>query len=82
MQMQHKKVPFLHDEGNKSPARENNANSVDPDQTSHSATSDLGLHCLPITHHGLHTPLTETLDAVVYTDELRQTAVRLCRCES
>ena len=26
-----------------------NANSVDPDQTLHSAASDLGLHCLPIT---------------------------------
>ena len=25
------------------------ANSEDPDQTLHSATSDLGLHCLPIT---------------------------------
>ena len=24
-----------------------NANSVDPDQTLHSAASDLGLHCLP-----------------------------------
>ena len=24
------------------------ANSVDPDQTPHSAASDLGLHCLPI----------------------------------
>ena len=27
-----------------------NANSVDPDQMPHSATSDLGLHCLPISH--------------------------------
>ena len=26
------------------------ANSGDPDQTPHSAASDLGLHCLPITH--------------------------------
>ena len=25
------------------------ANSADPDQTPHSAASDLGLHCLPIT---------------------------------
>ena len=25
-----------------------NANSVDPDQTPHSAASDLGLHCLPV----------------------------------
>ena len=25
------------------------ANSGDPDQTMHSAVSDLGLHCLPIT---------------------------------
>ena len=25
-----------------------NANSVDPDQTPHSAASDLGLHCLPM----------------------------------
>ena len=24
------------------------ANSVDPDQTPHSAASDLGLHCLPM----------------------------------
>ena len=30
-----------------------NANSVDPDQTPHSATSDLSLHCLPITLNGL-----------------------------
>ena len=26
-----------------------NANSVDADQTPRSATSDLGLHCLPVT---------------------------------
>ena len=26
------------------------ANSGDPDQTPHSAASDLGLHCLPVTH--------------------------------
>ena len=25
-----------------------NANSVDPDQTPHSAASDLGLHCFPV----------------------------------
>ena len=25
------------------------ANSEDPDQTPHSKTSDLGLHCLPVT---------------------------------
>ena len=25
------------------------ANCVDPDQTQHSAASDLGIHCLPIT---------------------------------
>ena len=25
------------------------ANSGDPDQTLHSVTSDLGLHCLPVT---------------------------------
>ena len=25
-----------------------NTNSVDPDQTPHSAASDLGLHCLPV----------------------------------
>ena len=25
------------------------ANSEDPDQTPHSAASDLGLHCLPVT---------------------------------
>ena len=25
-----------------------NANSVDPDQVPHSAASDLGLHCLPV----------------------------------
>ena len=30
-----------------------NANSVDPDQTLHSAASDLGLHCLPITLFGV-----------------------------
>ena len=35
------------------------SNSGDPDQTAHSASSDLDLHCLPITHlevsrlHGL-----------------------------
>ena len=27
-----------------------NANSVDPDQMPHSAASDLGLHCLPVSH--------------------------------
>ena len=27
-----------------------NANSVDPDQTPHSAASDLGVHCLPVSH--------------------------------
>ena len=27
-----------------------NANSADPDQTQHSAASDLGLHCLPMSH--------------------------------
>ena len=27
-----------------------NANSIDPDQMSHSAASNLGLHCLPVTH--------------------------------
>ena len=27
-----------------------NANSVDPDQIPHSATSDLSLHCLPKSH--------------------------------
>ena len=27
-----------------------NANSVDPDQTPHSAASELGLHCLPMSH--------------------------------
>ena len=27
-----------------------NANSVDPDQTPRSAASDLGLHCLPMSH--------------------------------
>ena len=26
------------------------ANSVDPDQTPHSPPSDLGLHCLPVSH--------------------------------
>ena len=26
-----------------------NVNSVDPDQMPHSAASDLGLHCLPVT---------------------------------
>ena len=29
-----------------------NANSVDPDQTPRSAASDLGLHCLPMSHLG------------------------------
>ena len=29
-----------------------NANRVDPDQTPRSAASDLGLHCLPISHLG------------------------------
>ena len=29
------------------------ANSGDPDQTLHSAASDLGLHCLPVTHLGV-----------------------------
>ena len=27
-----------------------NANSVDPDQTPRSVASDLGLHCLPVSH--------------------------------
>ena len=27
---------------------EHNANSIGPDQTPHSAASDLGLHCLPV----------------------------------
>ena len=27
-----------------------NANSIDPDQTPRSAASDLGLHCLPMSH--------------------------------
>ena len=27
-----------------------NANSVGPDQTPHSAASDLGLYCLPVSH--------------------------------
>ena len=29
------------------------ANSGDPDQTPHSAASDLGLHCLPVTRLGV-----------------------------
>ena len=29
------------------------ANSGDPDQTMHSAKSDLGLHCLPVTRLGV-----------------------------
>ena len=29
------------------------ANSGDPDQMSHSAVSDLGLHCLPVTILGV-----------------------------
>ena len=29
------------------------ANSGDPDQMLHSAASDLGLHCLPVTHVGV-----------------------------
>ena len=32
-----------------------NASSVDPDQMLHSASSDLGLHCLPITLLGVST---------------------------
>ena len=33
-------------------------NSGDPDQTSHSAASDLGLHCLPVTSfRGLQTTM-------------------------
>ena len=30
------------------------ANNADPDQTPHSAASDLGLHCLPITLLGVY----------------------------
>ena len=29
------------------------ANSGDPDQMPYSAASDLGLHCLPVTHLGV-----------------------------
>ena len=29
------------------------ANSGDPNQTPHSGASDLGLHCLPVTHLGV-----------------------------
>ena len=29
------------------------ANSGDPDQMPHSVVSELGLHCLPITHLGV-----------------------------
>ena len=29
------------------------ANSGDPDQMRHSAASDLGLHCLPVTYLGV-----------------------------
>ena len=29
-----------------------NANNVDPDQMLHSAASDLGLHCLPMSFYG------------------------------
>ena len=32
------------------------ANSGDPDQTSHFAASDLGLHCLPDTRLGVSSP--------------------------
>ena len=40
-----------------------NANSGDPDQTLHSATSDLGLYCLPITLlGGLQTTLFNGLN--------------------
>ena len=41
------------------------ANSEDPDQMSHSAASDLGLHCLPITHLGV-----SRLQWVKYCDTL------------
>ena len=30
------------------------ANSGEPDQMPHSATSDLGLHCLPVTDLGVY----------------------------
>ena len=32
------------------------ANSGDPDRTAHSAASDLGLHCLPLTLSGVSRP--------------------------
>ena len=37
-----------------------NANSVDPDQTPRSAASDLGLHCLSLSHL-FQVPLVMTL---------------------
>ena len=43
------------------------ANSEDSDQTPHSAASDLGLHCLPITllgstdYNGLNYSISETM---------------------
>ena len=36
------------------------ANNGDPDQMPHSVASDLGLHCLPITHMGLPTTMGKT----------------------
>ena len=41
------------------------AYSGDADQTPHSAASDLGLHCLLITHRGLQTTIAGSTPAEV-----------------
>ena len=42
------------------------ANSGDPDQTPHSAASDLGLHCLPVTRLGVSSlPWVNRLDNLI-----------------
>ena len=47
------------------------ANSEDPDHMPHSAASDLGLHCLPITFNGSpdYNGLTGTGIIFAYTSE-------------
>ena len=48
-----------------------NANSVDPDQTPRSLASDLGLHCLPMSHlwdtrHGWVKTMSELAGKALY----------------
>ena len=51
------------------------ANCGDPDQTPHSAASDLGLHCLPDTRFGVSSPqwvklfIVFTLQILTYEPE-------------